>query len=185
MTTQAVAGHPYALLADGATVEIRPTAPDDAAAVTRFHEAMSPDNLYLRFFSMSKRAGEPGALGADSPYLDAVAGREQRADIASLVPLLSPRSVAVVGAGRNETSIGRAILLNIRDAGFQGEMFAVNPYAEEIGGVPCLPSVADLPAAPDLAVVAVPAASVLKVAGECGQRGVRSLVVITAGLGVA
>ena len=45
MTTQAVAGNSYALLADGATVEIRPAAPDDAAAVTRFHQAMSPENL--------------------------------------------------------------------------------------------------------------------------------------------
>ena len=56
MTSQAVAGHSYALLADGTTVEIRPAGPDDAGAVTRFHEAMSEDNLYLRFFSMSKRA---------------------------------------------------------------------------------------------------------------------------------
>jgi acyl-CoA synthetase (NDP forming)/GNAT superfamily N-acetyltransferase len=299
MTAQAVAGYSYALLADGATIEIRPAGPDDTVAVTRFHQAMSPNNLYLRFFSMNKRAGEQearrvcrpagadhaallallgtqvvgvasyeptgspgvaevafavaddmhgrgiatlllehlvslgraqqvqaftamtlpentamlrvfsdaglavrrhladdvieltmpiphaGALGADSAYLDAVAGREQRADIASLAALLAPRSVAVVGAGRHETSIGRTILLNIGDAGFKGELFAVNPHAEEIGGVPCLPSVADLPAAPDMAVVAVPAASVLQVAGECGKRGVRSLVVITSGLGVA
>ena len=61
MTSQAVAGHSYALLADGTTVEIRPAGPDDAGAVTRFHEAMSEDNLYLRFFSMSKRAGEQEA----------------------------------------------------------------------------------------------------------------------------
>jgi hypothetical protein len=85
------------------------------------------------------------ALGADSTYLDAVAGREQRADVASLAPLLGPRSVAVVGAGRNETSIGRTILLNIRDAGYEGTLFAVNPHAQEIGGVPCLPSVSELP----------------------------------------
>jgi acyl-CoA synthetase (NDP forming) len=125
------------------------------------------------------------ALGADSAYLDAVAGREQRADVASLAPLLAPRSVAVVGAGRREGSIGRTILLNIRDAGFAGALFAVNPHAEEIEGVPCRPSVADLPTVPDLAVVAVPPAQVSKVARECGKRGVRSLVVITSGLGVS
>src|SRR5438034_3636548 len=91
MTTQAVAGHSYALLADGATVEIRPTAPDDAAAVTRFHEAMSPDNLYLRFFSMSKRAGEQEArrvcrpAGADHAALLALLGT-QVAGLASYEP---------------------------------------------------------------------------------------------------
>jgi predicted CoA-binding protein len=129
----------------------------------------------------------PGAtaLGADSPYLDAVAGREQRADVASLAPLLAPRSVAVVGASRREGSIGRTIVLNIRDAGFAGALFAVNPHAQEIGGVPCLPSVSDLPTVPDLVVVAVPSAQVSKVARECGKRGVRCLVVITSGLGVS
>ena len=61
MTTEAVAGRSYALLADGATVEIRPPGPDDTDAVTRFHQAMSPGNRYLRFFSTSKRAGEQEA----------------------------------------------------------------------------------------------------------------------------
>ena len=125
------------------------------------------------------------ALGEDSAYLDAVAGREQRADVASLAPLLAPRSIAVVGVSRRQGSIGRTILLNIRDAGFEGALFAVNPHAKEIEGVPSLPSVSDLPTVPDLAVVAVPSASVLKVARECGKLGVGSLVVITSGLGAA
>ena len=56
-----VTGHSYALLADGTTAEIRPAGPDDLDAVTRFHQDMSPDNLYLRFFSLSKRAGEQEA----------------------------------------------------------------------------------------------------------------------------
>src|SRR5215467_12728655 len=271
MSTHAVAGHSYALLADGATVGIRPAGPGDFDAVARFHRDMSPDNLYLRFFSLSKRAAEqearrvcrpadadhaallallggrvaglasyeltgtPGvaeiafavaddmhgrgnaamlrvfadaglavrrrmvddvieltmpipraaALGADSAYLDAVANREQRADVASLAPLLAPRSVVVVGASRREGSIGRTILLNIHDAGFGSALFAVNPHAAEIEGVPCLPSVSDLPTVPDLAVVAVPPAQVSKVARECGKRGVRCLVVITSGLGVS
>ena len=63
----------------------------------------------------------PGAtaLGADSAYLDAVAGREQRADVASLAPLLAPRSVAVIGASRRAGSIGRTILHNISRRGFR------------------------------------------------------------------
>ena len=122
------------------------------------------------------------ALGEASTYLDAVAGREKHAGVASLEPLLAPRSAAVVGVGRHAGSLGRMILLNIRDAGFRGALYAVNPHAGDIEGVPCVPSVAGLPEAPDLVVVAVPAADVPDVARECGDRGARSLVVITAGL---
>ena len=74
------------------------------------------------------------------------------------------------------------ILRNIRDAGFGGALYAVNPHAGDIEGVRCVPSVAALPEAPDLVVVAVPAARVLEVAQECGKRGAGSLVVITSGL---
>ena len=122
------------------------------------------------------------ALGEASTYLDAVAHREKQADVASLEPLLNPRSVAVIGAGRRSGSVGRTILLNIRDAGFAGALYAVSPRGGDIDGIRCVSSVAALPEAPDLAVVAVPAARVVEVAHECGNRGVRSLAVITAGL---
>jgi acyl-CoA synthetase (NDP forming)/GNAT superfamily N-acetyltransferase len=122
------------------------------------------------------------ALSEVSPYLDAVSGREGRAAVASMEPLLAARSAAVVGAGRQPGSIGRMILRNIRDAGFGGALYSVSPHAGAIEGVPCVPSVAALPEAPDLVVVAVPAAGVLDVARECGERGARSLVVITSGL---
>jgi acyl-CoA synthetase (NDP forming)/GNAT superfamily N-acetyltransferase len=292
----AEAGCSYALLADGTTMTIRPAGPGDYGPVRQLHEDMSPDNLYFRFFSLSRaaagqeatrvcRAAGPDhgallgllgdelvgvasyqpttdpwageialavadgmhgrgvatlllehlvsladargvkvftaevlaansavlqvlrdagldvrrrfeggvvelsmliphstALGEASAYLDAVGGRERRAAVASLEPLLAPRSVAVVGAGHLPGSIGRRILLNIRDAGFGGALYAVNPHAGDIEGVPCVPSVAALPEAPDLVVVAVPAARVLEVAQECGKRGAGSLVVITSGL---
>ena len=79
------------------------------------------------------------ALSEASVYLDAVAGREQRADVASLEPLFAPRSVAVVGAGHRPGSIGRSILLNIRDAGFAGTLHAVNPHLADIEGIPSVP----------------------------------------------
>ena len=66
--------------------------------------------------------------------------------------------------------------------GYAGQVWAVNPQAHELEGVPCVPSPAALPAAVDLAVLAIPAQAVVSVAEECGKRGVRSLVVITAGL---
>ena len=78
--------------------------------------------------------------------------------------------------------MGRAILGNIRAAGYAGRVYVVNPRARQVGGEPCLASALDLPEPADLAVIAVPAAQVLEVAAQCGQRGVRSLVVITSGL---
>ena len=122
------------------------------------------------------------ALAEESPYLDAVARRESLADVASLRPLLLPGSVAVVGASRKPGTVGRSILRNIVTAGFAGRVYAVNPHARELDGVRCLPSVADLPESPDLAVVAVPPVAVPAVAEECGQRGVKAIVVITAAL---
>jgi acyl-CoA synthetase (NDP forming) len=76
-------------------------------------------------------------------------------------------------AGRRLGSAGRAILLNIRDAGFAGRLFAVSPHGVAIEGIGCVPSVAALPEAPDLAVVTVSTARVIEVAGECGGPGRR------------
>ncbi len=122
-------------------------------------------------------------------YLSAVAARERRADAASLRYIFAPESVAVIGASRRHGAVGRAILDNIRAGGYAGRLYTVNPHVAQfdeqldghLDGERCLAAVTDLPAV-DLAVVAVPAAGVLDVAEQCGQRGVRSLVVITAGL---
>ncbi len=286
----------YALLTDGTTVLIRPAGPADAEAVRAMHAAMSSDNLYLRFFSLSLRNAETEAVrvcrepGPDHAallawlgdrlvgvasyepasksgiaevafavpddmhgrgiatlllehlvsvgrqhglrafmaetlpenramlgvfadaglpvhrqmadgvveltfpipagdddrsldgYLDSVAARESRADVASLRPLLLPASVAVVGASRRRGTVGREILHNIVTGGFTGTVYPVNPRATSMEGLHCLASVDDLPERVDLAVLAVPPAAVIDVAEHCGRRGVRSLVVITSGL---
>jgi acyl-CoA synthetase (NDP forming)/RimJ/RimL family protein N-acetyltransferase len=116
-------------------------------------------------------------------YLTALATRERYADVASLRHLLEPASVAVVGASRKPGRVGHAILRNIVSAGFAGQLFAVNPHAKSVLGVRCVPSVAELPEAPDIAVIAVPPDGVTAVAEECGRRGVRALVVVTSGIG--
>ena len=289
----------YALLTDGTTVEIRPARPQDAEAVRAMHAAMSPDNMYLRFFSMSPRAaeqeakrvcrepdsdhaallawqddrlvgvaayepaGKPGVaevafavpddmhgrgiaslllehlvwqarqrdlraftaetlaensamlrvfadaglpvkrriaegmveltfplpVGEDEhrlgSYLETVASRESRADVASLRPLLQPRSVAVVGASRHRGTVGRAILRNIVTGGFTGPVYAVNPHAQTMEGVPCVASVDELPGQVDLAVIAVPPSAVPEVAAQCGRNGVRGLIVISSSRGAA
>ncbi|MEV8438776.1 GNAT family N-acetyltransferase [Actinosynnema sp. NPDC051121] len=121
-------------------------------------------------------------LDPDEHYLEAVADREQAADVASLRAVLRPASVVVVGASRKRTSVGNAVLANLVEGGYTGALYAVNPHAHELLGVPCHPSVTDLPEAPDLAVVCVPAEAVAQVAEDCGRRGVKALVVITSGV---
>src|SRR4029450_9093861 len=69
------------------------------------------------------------ALGEANAYLDAVAGRDLHADVASLGALLAPRAVGGGGGGERPGSVGRMILLNIRDAGFSGRVYAVSPHA--------------------------------------------------------
>lgn len=124
-------------------------------------------------------------LEEDEHYLAAVDRRGRIADVASLRPLLRPRSVAVVGAGRRPGSVGRAVLGNLRSGEFGGTLYAVNPHADVIEGTPAYPTVAALPLVPDLAVLAVPAPAVPGTARECGALGVRALVVLTAGLDAA
>ncbi|MEU9123267.1 GNAT family N-acetyltransferase [Streptomyces sp. NPDC048506] len=121
-------------------------------------------------------------LAPDEKYRFAVDLRGRTADIASLRPLLRPHSVAVIGAGTRPGSVGRAVLHNLRASHFGGLLHAVNPHAHAVLHVPAFASVGDLPRAPDLAVIAVPAADVPEVAAQCGRAGVRALVVLTAGL---
>lgn len=289
-------GGVYALLIDGTTVLIRPARAEDAEAVREMHAQMSPDNVYLRFFSPSKLSaarearrvtrppspdhcallawlgdhlvgvasyeptGEPGvaeiafavtddmhgrgvatllldhlvstarlrglrafkaqALAANSAmlrvfanaglsasrqfvdgvieitfplpvdeaseqlqaYQDSVAMREQLADVASLRHILSPSSVAVIGASSQPSGVGYSILRNIVAAGFAGRIVSVNRHGTSVAGVRCVPAIADLPEPPDVAVIAVPAAGVVEIAGECGRAGARSLVVVSAGI---
>jgi acyl-CoA synthetase (NDP forming)/GNAT superfamily N-acetyltransferase len=115
-------------------------------------------------------------------YLETVTRRERTADAASLRHVLAPQSVVVIGASRRTGTAGRAILDNIRTCGYVGRLYAVHPYAHQLGGVHCVPAVADLPEAPDLALIAVPAPAVLKIAEDCGRLGVKALAVITSGL---
>ena len=299
MTAPALGTSTYALLTDGSTVEIRHARPQDVGAVREMHAAMSPDNMYLRFFSTSQHMAErearrvcrepgpdheallawlagrlvgvatyedagrpgaaeiafavpddmhhrgiatlllehlvslarrrelraftaetlaenaamlqvfaeaglpvqrrsadgvieltfplPGSAGQDlDSYLESVARRESRADVASLRHLLRPASVAVVGASRKPGNVGHAILRNIMTCGFRGGVYAVNPRATQtrtLEGARCVTSIADLPEPVDLAVIAVPSAAVPQVAAQCGRRGVGALTVITSGLG--
>ncbi|WP_329126990.1 bifunctional acetate--CoA ligase family protein/GNAT family N-acetyltransferase [Streptomyces sp. NBC_01465] len=279
----------HTLLMDGTTAHIRRGGPGDRAAVLHLYEAMSPQNLRLRFFGLSHRSGEQAAERVAAPahegycaliaesegsliglaeyqlveagtaeialavaddhhhqgigtlllehlidaartekvssftadalaenhemlkvfadlglhsrrrfkgpdvqctvelepgeeYLAAVDARSAVADVASLRALLAPRSVAVIGAGRSAGSVGRAVLRNLRTGAFTGLLQAVNPSAAAIEWVGCHPDVQALSEVPDLAVLAVPAAAISRTARECGAKGIRALVVVSAGL---
>src|SRR5690242_9359666 len=97
--------------------------------------------------------------------------------------LLSPRSIAVVGAGRRERSLGRSVLRNLREAGFGGPIYVVNTQAQDIEGIPAFRAVQDLPVTPDLIVIAVPAASVPMIVAAAADQGVAAAIILTAGLG--
>lgn len=100
----------------------------------------------------------------------------------NLEKAVAPRSVAVFGASIREGSVGRIIVENIIAGGFEGEIWPVNPKYREVAGYACHSRAADLPTAPDLAVIATPPATVPDIIRELGEKGTRAAVVITAGL---
>ncbi|MFY9609874.1 MAG: GNAT family N-acetyltransferase [Blastocatellia bacterium] len=107
--------------------------------------------------------------------------REQVSAINALKLFLRPHSVAVIGASRKRGTIGGEIFHNLLNYEFAGPVYPVNPGAEVIQSVLAYPTVEAVPGSVDLAVIAVPGPQVLEVAGQCGRKGVRALVVISAG----
>jgi len=97
--------------------------------------------------------------------------------------IFAPRSIAVIGASRRRDSIGFALLHNLVANQFEGAIFPVNPHAHAIHSLRCYKSIAEIPDPIDLAVVMVPRDAVQEVVEQCLARGVRGLVVITAGFG--
>ncbi|NQT73319.1 MAG: GNAT family N-acetyltransferase [Chloroflexi bacterium] len=113
------------------------------------------------------------------------AEREKVASVASLQAFLKPRSIAVIGATQRVGSIGNKVFYNILHQGLTGVVYPVNPNAKVVCSVSAYPSVLDIPGDVDLAIVIVPAKGVNKVVQECGRKGVRGVVIISAGFGEA
>ena len=107
--------------------------------------------------------------------------RDRKPSSSTLDAVFRPRSVAVIGASRRPQTIGREILRNIVDYGFTGPVYPVNPTASSINAIRCYASVGEIPGPVDLAIVTVPKERVLAVVEACGRKGVRAIVVITAG----
>jgi acyl-CoA synthetase (NDP forming)/RimJ/RimL family protein N-acetyltransferase len=107
--------------------------------------------------------------------------REQRAEARSVHNLLHPTSVAVIGASTDPAKIGHAALSNLLRGNFSGPVYPVNPEARSVSGVRAYGSVTDIPDAVDLAVVAVPASGIDTVMDSCLAKGVKALVLMSAG----
>ena len=95
--------------------------------------------------------------------------------------LMRPRSIAVIGASRTPNTIGYQILDNLLRHGYAGAVYPVNPNAEAIHSIRAYPSVEAIPDAVEMAVIVVPKQRVVDAAEACGRKGVKALVVISAG----
>ena len=101
----------------------------------------------------------------------------------ALRTVLNPRSVAVIGASENENKIGGRPLLYLARHGFKGTVYPINPKRAEIQGFKAYPSLADLPDAPEAAIVALAGDAAITAVEQCAQRGVKTVVVMTSGFG--
>jgi len=96
-------------------------------------------------------------------------------------PFFKPKSVAVIGATPTSGKIGNIIIENLFSDGYMGRIFFVNPNYPEILGMRCYPTILDCPDAVDMAVVVVPANLVAGVMEEVGKKGVKCVIIISAG----
>ncbi len=101
--------------------------------------------------------------------------------VRNLESLFAPHSIALIGASREENSVGGVVARNLLASGFAGSTWLVNPHATELRGIPVHASIADLPAAPELAVIATPAPTVPGLIAELGAKGTKAVVVLSAG----
>ena len=99
----------------------------------------------------------------------------------NLEPLFNPKTIAVIGASNNKESVGYGVMNNLIGHGYEGVVYPVNPKRKSIQGVKAYPSIAETPDKIDLAIIITPAPTVPGIAKECGNAGVKSLVIISSG----
>jgi len=102
-------------------------------------------------------------------------------DLVSLDKIFKPQRIAILGLSPNPKSVSAKILANLVGGGFRGVVFPVSPSLEAVMGIPCFPNVAALPKTPDLGIIAAPAAQVPGLVRECGEAGVRGLIIVSSG----
>jgi acyl-CoA synthetase (NDP forming)/GNAT superfamily N-acetyltransferase len=160
--------------------------------VDRFMAEVLPDNR--RMIQVFREAGYQVAGGyedgvmrlvfpidATDTSVSVMQAREHRAEAASIQRFFEAGSVAVIGASRRHDTIGQTLVRNLVLGGYQGRVYAVNPAAQSVAGLPAYPTVGDIPDSVDVAIVAVPADAVQDVVLDCAAKGVHGLVVISSG----
>ena len=160
--------------------------------VERFVAEVLPDNQ--RMIQTFRDAGyrvvsayDEGVLQLEFPIeptdtaIGIMQGREHVAEAASIHRFFNPQSVAVIGASRRQDTIGQALVRNLVTGDYTGRVYAVNPSARAVSGLPAYTSVSDIEDDVDVAIVAVPAESVEDVVLDCAAKGVHGLVVISSG----
>src|SRR5580658_8677611 len=100
-----------------------------------------------------------------------------------LRPLFSPDSIAIVGASGDDHSLRGRLTHFVIEHGYDGRIYPVTRSQSEVLGLKTYATIADLPEAPDLAVIVVPAAHVVPAIEQCGARGIRAAVIISSGFG--
>ena len=103
--------------------------------------------------------------------------------VRNLQHLFAPGSVALIGASERPGSVGATAMRNLAGAGFKGPIYPVNPKHQTVAGLHCYASVAELPQAPELALICTPPATVPAIVRQLGERGCRAAIILTAGLG--
>ncbi len=101
--------------------------------------------------------------------------------IKKLSSIFRPQRIALIGVPANPETVGGLTLRNLVGGGFRGVVYPVNPKYEAVMGIPCFPSVKSLPKPPDLAVITTNAAAVPQVVEECGEAGIKGIIIMSAG----
>ncbi|MCX6639724.1 MAG: acetate--CoA ligase family protein [bacterium] len=102
-------------------------------------------------------------------------------DDLGLDAIFRPKSIAIIGASRKKGSIGREILHNLIENEFAGAVFPINPHADYIHSIKCYPSLAAVPDPVDMGIIVVPKDQAVQAVDECGKKGVKGIIMITAG----
>ena len=102
-------------------------------------------------------------------------------NVHNLDRIFKPQRIALVGVTENPKSVGGTVLRNVVGSGFRGVVYPVNPTLEAALGVPCYPSIASLPRPPDLALICTAAPQVPDVVRQCGEAGIRGIIIMSAG----
>jgi acetyl coenzyme A synthetase (ADP forming)-like protein len=131
-------------------------------------------------------AGPGGAVAADVRILigepaPEIARLPREQILASMTRIFKPRSVAVIGASAEKGKIGNSVMRNLIDGGYQGQIFPINPKADEIMGLPAYKSISDVPYDVDVAVFAIPAQFVAPALRQAGEKGVAGAIMIPSG----